>query len=140
MPEEYEDHRFACPCCGRKTDCLTLCDAHDWEDSETDQKYRDLVDKLKPGSGSHAYVGHGCMVCPDCEEAFYWKSDYCPLAILNGGLEGFLYLKDKDKIPQAIQKMLNYWREQSPDSETLQYRAKLFERAVERLKKYTQKE
>lgn len=80
------------------------------------------------------------MVCPDCEEAFYWKSDYCPLAILNGGLEGFLYLKDKDEIPQAIQKMLNYWREQSPDSETLQYRTKLFKHAVERLKKYTQKE
>lgn len=140
MPEEYEDHRFACPCCGRKTYCLTLCDAHDWEDSETDQKYRDLLDKLRPGSGSHAYVGHGCMVCPDCEDAFYWKSDYCPLAIFRLGLTGFLYIWDKDKRPDAVQGMLNYWREQSPDKDILEYRATLFSFAAEALKKYLKKE
>src|SRR5574341_976911 len=89
MENDKLKNYFTCPCCGKKTESLTLCDAHEWEDEEENEKYRELLDKIKPNAGIHAYVGHGCSVCPDCEEAFHWKSKYCPLAILRNGLYAF---------------------------------------------------
>lgn len=133
------DNYFTCPCCGKKTDCLTLCDAHEWEDEAENQKYRELLDKIKPNAGTHAYVGHGCSVCPDCEEAFHWKSKYCPLAIFRNGLYAFGSDGDKEKIIASLKNMVHYWQEQSPDKETFEYRSKLFDFAVEQLKKYSKK-
>ncbi len=126
---------IVCPCCGKNSKVLTLCDAHDWYDERENEKDRKVINEFRPRAGENAYQGHGCMVCPACEEAFYRKSDYCPLAILQGGLIGYRFFQNRDKIEKEIQAMLNYWREQSVDNESLQYQSELFRHAADELTK-----
>ncbi|MCI0330686.1 MAG: hypothetical protein L0196_07010 [candidate division Zixibacteria bacterium] len=130
---EHEAPSMVCPCCGKNSGMLTLCDAHDWYDEPENEKYRNVINQFRPRAGENAYQGHGCMVCPSCEEAFYRKPDYCPLAILQGGLINLRFIQNRDRIEKELQVMLNYWREQSTDGGTIDYRTKLFNHAADEL-------
>lgn len=138
MEEQFSNY-LVCPCCGKNTASLTLCDAHDWYDFQANEKYSAILNKLRKHAGKEAYLGHGCMVCRDCEEAFYPRADYCPLAILQGGLRRFGVAKNKEQIVELIYKMLNYWHEQSLDKDTLKYRLDIFQTAVSELQKISTK-
>jgi hypothetical protein len=135
MTESEWNERIVCPCCGKTSSYLTLCDSCEWEDYLENEKHQNLLNEIKPHSGDHAYAGHGCMVCGECEEAFYFKPYYCPVHLFYGnGLYSLVVSQQEKKPDRLINGLVNYWREQSLDTETLEYRCKLLSQSAKNLK------
>lgn len=128
---------MTCPACGRESDFLTLCDSCEWEDLEENEKYQKLLNEIRPYAGNNAYLGHGCMVCQDCENDFYWKSEYCPVQfIYSYGINRLLFLKPVTEGPEnPIRKLIDYWTAHSKSEDVLKYRAEIFKRGVKEFKK-----
>jgi len=127
---------MVCPACGRESNFLTLCDSCEWEDFEENEKYQKLFNEVRPYAGNNAYLGHGCMVCPECEENFHWKMDYCPVQVFyRYGINRLLFLEPVIKGPEhPLNKLINYWTEHSKSQDVLEYRAKIFKEALKEFK------
>ena len=127
-----------CPACGGELDFLALCDSCEWEDLEENEKHQKLLNEIRPYAGDSAYLGHGCMVCPDCEESFHWKSKYCPVQfIYSYGINRLLFLQPIVEGPEnPVQKLIDYWTAHSKSQYVLGYRAEIFKRGVKKYRKF----
>ena len=90
----YYDQNTSCPLCGRESESLVNCGAHEWEFSERSKLLdsRAELSAIIGGSADNAFNPdeRDCLICSDCRSSYYELAPFCPLYILFRGIHSFL--------------------------------------------------